>query len=104
MKQCVFLSAENVDYYQTDDLLVESHLHDLGWKLDIVPWNITGISWNEIDMVVVRSTWDYHTNLDAFLQRLTAIEKSSAILKNNLSDILWNSRKYYLKDLFSVKI
>ena len=51
------------------------------------------------DAVVIRSTWDYVTDPDAFLDVLGEIERSGTPLFNGLDLVRWNIRKTYLRDL-----
>lgn len=49
-------------------------------------------------MVVVRSTWDYHRRLPAFLDWVTRASKEAQFF-NDPATVRWNSRKTYLADL-----
>lgn len=63
-----------------------------------VPWNDAAADWSEHDLVVVRSTWDYTTNLDAFLAWVDTVADASQLW--NPADVIhWNTHKSYLLDL-----
>lgn len=47
-------------------------------------------------MVIIRSTWDYQEHQTEFINVLSTIEQSSAILENNLDIVKWNINKRYL--------
>ena len=57
------------------------------------------VEWQAYDAVVIRSTWDYVTDPDAFLDVLGEIERSGTPLFNGLDLVRWNIRKTYLRDL-----
>ncbi len=60
------------------------------------PWDDATFGWNEIDLIVARTVWDYTLRHDEFLRWLggltTAVENDPGLLR-------WNSDKRYLDDL-----
>ena len=99
MKRCAFLTFENTVGFVIDDELAYQPLRELGWHAEAIPWRQTGVHWKAFDAVVIRSTWDYAANLDAFLDVLSAIENTGAPLFNGLELVRWNVQKTYLRDL-----
>ncbi|HEY4283758.1 MAG TPA: hypothetical protein VGM62_11905 [Chthoniobacterales bacterium] len=99
MPRCAFLTLAETGDYVIDDELAYKPLEALGWKVAAVPWNQTANRWEDFDVVVIRSTWDYHLQVEEFLSVLTDIDRSSARLENALSLVRWNLDKRYLKDL-----
>ena len=59
----------------------------------------TDVDWNNYDVVVIRTTWDYQEDVEGFMACLQRIEASSARLQNSLKIVEWNISKNYLKDL-----
>ena len=57
-------------------------------------WNDPAASWTD-DLVVVRSTWDYTRDRDAFVAWADSVPR----LANPADVIAWNSDKTYLQDL-----
>jgi hypothetical protein len=57
-------------------------------------WNDPALSWAG-DLVIIRSTWDYTSDRDAFLAWARAVPR----LQNPAEVIAWNSDKTYLRDL-----
>lgn len=98
MPNCAFLSIANTEGWFIDDNLVHEPLQKLGWKVHNVPWNKT-IDWNQFDLVIIRSPWDYQGHLKEFLKVLDEIEKSNAVLLNSLEIVKWNIDKNYLFEL-----
>lgn len=85
-------------YVADDDLAIEP-LRALGWEVSTVSWRDTNADWNDFDVVVIRTTWDYHYAPDEFLNVLEKIDASSARLENALTTVRWNLDKAYLRDL-----
>ena len=99
MLRCAFLTLENPTGYVIDDELAYAPLAALGWQVDTIPWQQPQVEWNAYDAVVIRSTWDYVVDPDAFLDVLGGIERSGTPLFNGLDLVRWNVRKTYLRDL-----
>jgi glutathione synthase/RimK-type ligase-like ATP-grasp enzyme len=99
MRRCAFLTLEDPTGYVIDDELACAPLGALGWSVDTIPWQRTDIEWLAYDAVVIRSTWDYVNDPDAFLDVLAEIERSGTPLFNGLDLVRWNIRKTYLRDL-----
>ena len=98
MPNCAFLTIENTEGWFIDDDLAHEPLGALGWSVHNVPWTIK-TNWNDFDIVVLRSTWDYQSNIPQFIDVLEEIEKSSAVLFNSLQTVRWNIDKSYLLEL-----
>jgi hypothetical protein len=63
-----------------------------------VVWTDVQVDYSRYDLVVVRSTWDYHSSLDEFLawaDRVAAITP----LANAAPVLAWNTHKTYLREL-----
>jgi glutathione synthase/RimK-type ligase-like ATP-grasp enzyme len=70
-------------------------LTDLEVSADLVVWDDDAVRWDDYDLVVLRSTWDYPSRRAEFLKWAS----SRARLENPLSVIEYNSDKHYLSDL-----
>ncbi|MFC3122916.1 ATP-grasp domain-containing protein [Agaribacter flavus] len=99
MKRCAFLSTDNLDDFFVYDDMLKPYLAEFGWEVRDVPWQNTAVDYNEFDLVIVRSTWDYQAHAESFLNCLERIDASSAILENPLSLMRWNLSKSYLQNL-----
>lgn len=99
MHRCAFLTTDNLEDFFIYDDLVKPHLQELGWQVDDVCWRNQHVNYNDYDLIIVRSTWDYQAHPQAFLTTLKQIEASSAQLHNSFSLMQWNFSKDYLKDL-----
>lgn len=56
------------------------------------------------DLVVIRATWDYHRQLDAYRAWLKALADASLPVANPVELILWNLEKAYLDQLAAAGI
>jgi hypothetical protein len=99
MRACAFLTLDHPGRHVIDDGLVEAPLAALGWRVESVSWRAADVDWGRFDAVVIRSTWDYTADLEAFLAALARIDASGTRLWNALDAVRWNARKTYLGDL-----
>lgn len=99
MKQCAFLSMDDLSAFVHYDYLLEEPLARLGWEVTEVPWRDAGADWNRFELVVIRTPWDYQDDPGLFLEVLERIDASSARLENALELVRWNIDKRYLRDL-----
>lgn len=73
----------------------------LGKGLDItsVVWNAPDINWEEYNLAIIKSPWDYHDQIDAFYAWMMAAEQAGVQLLNPAEMIRWNSNKKYLLEI-----
>jgi glutathione synthase/RimK-type ligase-like ATP-grasp enzyme len=67
----------------------------LGVDACAVPWDDADFAWGEVNLAVIRSTWDYATRVDEFL----AWVRSVPHLCNPADVVAWNIDKRYLDEL-----
>lgn len=105
-KRCALLTTDDLDDFFVYDYMTIEPLGKFGWQAEEVSWKDSKVNWNDFDVVIIRSTWDYQNSPDAFLRCLETIDQSSAQLENSLELVKWNINKAYLRDLAakSVKI
>jgi hypothetical protein len=89
----------NFDELFAEDKLLQRGFAEQGFEADIVIWNHPDIDWNNYDIALIRSTWDYLDQKDRFLEVLARIEASTCKLYNSQEAIRWNIDKRYLFDL-----
>src|SRR5689334_600272 len=99
MLRCAFLTLSDSTGFVIDDELSYPSLAALGWRAEAVSWRKPSVDWHRYDAVVIRSTWDYIADPDAFLAVLVEIERTGKPLFNSLDLVRWNIRKTYLRDL-----
>ncbi len=66
-----------------------------GLDADLVIWDDPSVAWNDYDLTVIRSTWDYAPRREEFLDWAASVER----LWNPLAAVRWSSDKHYLSDL-----
>lgn len=91
------LTCKDLSDYIVDDELLFSELqknHDVSWCV----WNEPQ-SWNDFDVAIIRTTWDYTEYYPEFENVLSQIEESSCRLYNSLERVRWNANKSYLLEL-----
>ena len=99
MKYCAVLTMDNLVESNNEDKLLDQPMLDIGWKTEHVSWRNSSVKWEKYQAVIIRSTWDYQENADAFIQVLSDIENSSVQLLNPLKIAKWNINKQYLKEV-----
>jgi glutathione synthase/RimK-type ligase-like ATP-grasp enzyme len=68
----------------------------IGGATTFAIWDDPAVDWTAFDLVVVRSTWDYHERRDAFLAWARALGDR---LVNPPELLAWNTDKRYLHEL-----
>jgi glutathione synthase/RimK-type ligase-like ATP-grasp enzyme len=81
-----------------DDHLLASALTELGLSTGFVCWDDPDARWASAGVVIIRSPWDYHLRLNAFLGWVDFVG-SATRLCNPPSIVRWNSHKRYLVEL-----
>ena len=99
MPRIALLTLEDRTGYVIDDELVVAELRDRGCDAIEIPWSDRTVGWSGFDLVIVRTTWDYHLRVHEFLDTLARIEASGTLLVNTRDLILWNLDKRYLEEL-----
>lgn len=89
--------SEHPDLTDGDRKLLEV-LRERGHDVEPVVWD-SEISWEEQDVVIIRSTWDYTEKLEAYRDWLHELQEASVEVWNPPEVLLWNADKMYLKDL-----
>lgn len=64
-----------------------------------VVWNDQDVVWDQYDLLIIRSIWDYHLFPEDFTKWLYRIENSNVRVLNPISLLSINKHKFYLKDL-----
>jgi len=78
-----------------DDRLLLEPLSSLGCRVTAATWDDPTIDWDRFDLSVIRSTWDYTDNRDAFVAWAQSVPR----LLNPGDVVAWSTDKRYLRDL-----
>ena len=98
-KRLAYLTMENTDGWSIDVELAFPSLEAMGWQVDAVAWRSRKPDWNDYDAVYIGVPWDYPEDPEGFLSTLGNIDKSRALLVNDLELVRWSLAKTYLRDL-----
>lgn len=82
-----------------DEAELTAALTDRGAAVHEVAWRQEDADWGAYDAVVIRSTWDYTQDVDAFVAWAERVEASGARLYNPAAVVRWNTHKGYLIEL-----
>ncbi len=81
-----------------DEQLVLPELEQRGVRATPAVWSDPTVDWGSFDAAVVRSTWDYHLQREAFLAWVDRVARVTK-LWNRAPLLRWNTQKTYLRDL-----
>jgi glutathione synthase/RimK-type ligase-like ATP-grasp enzyme len=87
-----------------DDRLLHDALEARSLTAEARAWNDPTADWTRYDAVILRSCWDYHRQLPAFLQWIAHLEQRGVALWNEPDVVRWNVDKRYLRDLASAGV
>ena len=77
--------------------LMLPYLAAAGVKTQIIDWR-SAVGFNKLDLLVLRSCWDYHLRGNEFTEWLRRIAREVPVL-NDLPTVLWNQDKFYLQEM-----
>ena len=99
--RAAFLTMQNPGDFVTDFDLCIPPLAALGWDTDLVAWREPSVDWSRWHAVYICTPWDYLDDPAAFMKVLESIDRSSAILVNDIALVRWTLEKSYLAELES---
>jgi glutathione synthase/RimK-type ligase-like ATP-grasp enzyme len=80
------------------DAPLAAALAERGAEVVTPSWRDAGVSWSSFDVAVVRTTWDYPSDREAFVAWAAATGEATRLV--NPPDVLrWNTHKSYLLEL-----
>ena len=82
--------------WEVDDKPLHKALKALGATVHTPIWN-DEVDWEQFDITVIRTTWDYHANQIEFVDWCRKVPR----LFNNATVVAWNTHKSYLRELSS---
>jgi glutathione synthase/RimK-type ligase-like ATP-grasp enzyme len=69
-----------------------------GVDAEMVDWRNASVNFSKFDLIVLRSCWDYHLRAREFADWLHRTKRIVTVL-NDVDTVLWNSNKFYLREL-----
>lgn len=92
------VTQHNLQTWEVDDRPLHAALAARGVEVLHVPWDQAGFDWSSVDGALLRTTWDYQTDLPRFLAWTRAAAAQTQLF-NPPEVVAWNSRKTYLRAL-----
>jgi len=89
-------SCSELPGWEIDDAPLIDSLKEKGVDIHRPAWT-DDVDWTQFDATIIRTTWDYHLNIDAFLEWSGKVPR----LYNNAEIVKWNANKSYLKEMES---
>jgi glutathione synthase/RimK-type ligase-like ATP-grasp enzyme len=87
-----------------DDQSLAEELAAEGYRVEACPWDDPNVDWAVYAAVVIRSTWNYHTQKEKFKAWLNELAKDQVRTFNPVTILEWNMDKRYLADLKALGI
>lgn len=81
-----------------DQPVLDGALAAAGCSSEVVAWDDETVDWDRFALIVVRSTWDYAPERDAFCAWADAVDHDGR-LHNPAEVIRWNTDKRYMAEL-----
>lgn len=88
-------TCRNIPEPDVDEPLMLDAFAKAGAEAELLAWDDPNAPFGDFDLVVLRSTWNYFEDLDAFLGWAGRVRH----LRNAAEIVRWNSVKTYLRDL-----
>lgn len=98
VQRLAWVSAREARGQDGDEALALAALGTAGAEVEVACWDDPQVDWSRFDRAVLRSTWDYHRHLTAFLDWLGAVDRVTELV-NPLELVSWSLDKHYLADL-----
>ncbi|MFC1224793.1 RimK family alpha-L-glutamate ligase [Pedobacter sp. BG31] len=103
MKIALITYLDKGDYDTTtveseDDKLLY-FLKEKGLTIDLVIWNNPHINWEDYQVAILKSPWDYFDLIEDFYTWLDLLATKKVKLLNPINVVRWNSDKRYLKEI-----
>ncbi len=82
---------------EDDKLLL--FLKEKGLNIEKVIWNDEQINWENYQLAILKSPWDYFDLYEDFKSWLNLLEGKNIRLLNPIDIVRWNADKHYLKEI-----
>src|SRR5262245_3850716 len=99
MPSVAFATYRDAPAMTDDDRLASVSLRRLGIEVDAAAWDADDVEWNRFDLVVIRSTWNYHLEPERYGRWIRSFLSRSGRLWNPPGIVLGTIDKRYLMAL-----
>ncbi|MBT1688681.1 ATP-grasp domain-containing protein [Dawidia soli] len=97
MKTIALLTCERLPDLNPADQALISLFAEQNIRAVPVIWKAADVRWTDFAALVVRNTWDYYKEADAFRQWLDAMDRTGVPMFNPVQVVKDNMHKFYLK-------
>lgn len=87
-----------INVQNEDDTLID-FLKSKGLNITKEIWNDEKVNWEDYDLAILKSPWDYFDLIEDFYAWLAVIESKNVRLLNPIDIVKWNADKHYLLDI-----
>lgn len=98
MTSIALVTHSKEPYLTHSDVALVIPLTDVGFDVHAVAWDNPKADWSQYDVVIIRSTWDYHLRIVDFDKWLKNVHEQSRLF-NAYKLLQYNVNKIYLGDL-----
>lgn len=90
-----YLPANN--FNEVKDLL--PYLQNKGLDITAEIWDGENTDWQQYDIALLKTPWDYHQKYEQFKEWLNKIQLQGIRLLNDFDTVRWNMDKHYLSEI-----
>lgn len=103
MLHVVFATCDRLPEATASDQVLQRALEARGAEVSVLPWSSIKRD-TPGDLILLRSTWDYHKRVQEFMDWLSQLERAGRRVLNPIPTVRWNLDKAYLKELAELGI
>lgn len=103
MTRVALVTCAEIPTLDYEGILLQERLIAAGFEVEPAVWTDDSVDWGAFDRVVVRSTWDYTRDPQAFTRWADRVAQATR-LDNPAELLAWNSDKHYLADLAAADV
>jgi hypothetical protein len=92
------VTSANLPGWEKDDAPLHAAFEARGVTLSHPIWNDPAVDWSAFDAALIRTTWDYCDDRDAFVSWAESAGEATRLM-NPAEVIKWNTHKSYLRDV-----
>ncbi|WP_303309887.1 RimK family alpha-L-glutamate ligase [Hymenobacter sp. BT730] len=96
---CASRAQYAADTVEDEDVLLERALRTHGHQVSVVVWSDETVAWDQYEVVVLKSPWDYFDRVAEFYQWLDRLQEQNIPLLNPVATVRWNADKRYLLEM-----
>ncbi|HAS47209.1 MAG TPA: hypothetical protein DCS93_42395 [Microscillaceae bacterium] len=99
MKKIAIATCARIPELIPAEQSIVKELAQKGFDTQPVVWTDTSINWQQYDLVIIRSVWDYFKKYEAFIKWLDQLQNLGIKVCNTIEVMKANSHKFYLEHL-----